>query len=67
MAPDLVHDLIAWQRWDFVSGVERARDALGADPLAVYSLGLYLRLARGEGAFGGSHRRSGASASTAAD
>ena len=42
----LVHDLIAWKRWDFVPQVEQARDALGADPLAAYSLGLYLRFAQ---------------------
>jgi hypothetical protein len=45
MAPKLVHDLIAWQRWDFVEPIRQARADLAADPLAVYALGLYLRLA----------------------
>ena len=45
MAPQLVHDLIAWKRWDFVAPVQQARAGLHDDPLAAYVLGLYLRLA----------------------
>jgi hypothetical protein len=45
MAPGLVHDLIAWKRWDFVAPVRRARAGMRDDPLAAYALGLYLRLA----------------------
>jgi hypothetical protein len=41
----LVHDLIAWKRWDFVAPVQQARAGLHDDPLAAYVLGLYLRLA----------------------
>jgi hypothetical protein len=67
MAPNLVHDLIAWQRWDFAKGVEQARADLNADPLAAYALGLYLRLAQGEQAFGISPIASGARAPEASD
>jgi hypothetical protein len=67
LAPDLVHDLIAWQRWDFVRQVEQARDALDADPLAAYSLGLYLRLARGEGSSRTLQRAPGTSHPTLTD
>jgi hypothetical protein len=45
MAPRLVHDLIAWKRWDFTAPVQQARAGMGDDPLAAYALGLYLRLA----------------------
>jgi hypothetical protein len=45
MAPVLVHDLIAWKRWDFAAPVQQARAGMGDDPLAAYALGLYLRLA----------------------
>jgi hypothetical protein len=44
-APQLVHDLIAWKRWDFVAPLQQARAGLRDDPLAAYALGLYLRLA----------------------
>jgi hypothetical protein len=62
MAPNLVLDLIAWQRWDFAKRVEKVRANLDADPLAAYALGLYLRLAQGERAFGISPVASGARA-----
>jgi hypothetical protein len=45
MAPQLVHDLIAWQRWDFVVPIEQAQAGMRGDPLAAYALGQYLRLA----------------------
>ena len=45
MAPQLVHDLMAWKRWDFAVLVRQARATMGDDPLAAYALGLYLRLA----------------------
>jgi hypothetical protein len=52
LAPSLVHDLIAWQRWEFAERIHALSVALDQDPLARYSLGLYLRLARGRPAFG---------------
>jgi hypothetical protein len=52
MAPSLVHDLMAWRRWDFAERIQQVRDRLDEDPLARYALGLYLRLARGQRAFG---------------
>jgi hypothetical protein len=67
LAPDLVHDLIAWQRWDFVPQVEQARDALDADPLAVYSLGLYLRLAQAKQGSRAPQWRTGTAAPAASD
>jgi hypothetical protein len=67
MAPNLVHDLIAWQRWDFAKRVEQVRANLDADPLAAYSLGLYLRLAQGEQACGICPITSGARAPKASD
>ncbi len=45
MAPAMVHDLIAWKRWDFAGRIREIRQDLAADPLAAYALGLYLRLA----------------------
>ena len=41
----MVHDLIAWKRWDFAERIREIRQDLAADPLAAYALGLYLRLA----------------------
>jgi hypothetical protein len=67
MASNLVHDLIAWQRWDFAKRVEQVRANLDADPLAAYALGLYLRLAQGEQAFDISPIASGARAPRASD
>jgi hypothetical protein len=52
LAPSLVHDLIAWQRWDFAERIQALHVAAHQDPLARYSLGLYVRLARGQPAFG---------------
>jgi len=48
MAPAMVHDLIAWKRWDFAPRIRDIRKASPADPLAAYALGLYLRLAAAE-------------------
>jgi len=48
MAPSLVHDLMAWRRWDFAERIQQVSDRLAEDPLARYALGLYLRLARGQ-------------------
>jgi len=45
MAPAMVHDLIAWKRWDFAPRIREIRQVSAADPLAAYALGLYLRLA----------------------
>jgi len=45
MAPAMVHDLIAWQRWDFAPRIREIRQDLAGHPLAAYALGLYLRLA----------------------
>jgi len=45
MAPAMVHDLIAWRRWDFAERIRAIRQARASDPLAAYALGLYLRLA----------------------
>jgi hypothetical protein len=67
LAPDLVHDLIAWQRWDFVRQVEQARDALDADPLAAYSLGLYLRFAQAKHGARAPQWRTGTDAPAASD
>jgi hypothetical protein len=50
LAPTLVHDLIAWRRWDFAARIREARATLDEDPLARYALGLYLRLAKDDGA-----------------
>jgi hypothetical protein len=49
LAPAMVHDLIAWQRWDFAERIREIRQALTGDPLAAYALGLYLRLAAANG------------------
>jgi hypothetical protein len=53
IAPTLVHDLIAWKRWDFAPGIRQAKARLNGEPLAAYALGLYLRLARVESAAAG--------------
>ncbi|WP_295884566.1 hypothetical protein [uncultured Thiohalocapsa sp.] len=45
MAPAMVHDLIAWRRWDFLEPIRQSQQDLADDPLAAYALGLYLRLA----------------------
>jgi hypothetical protein len=57
IAPSLVHDLIAWQRWDFVERIQQARERLDDNPLATYALGLYLRTARAERASGAASDR----------
>jgi len=49
MAPAMVHDLIAWRRWDFAERIRSIRQARADDPLAAYALGLYLRLAATNG------------------
>lgn len=49
MAPAMVHDLVAWQRWDFAEHIREIRQALTEDPLAAYALGLYLRSAAANG------------------
>ena len=49
MAPAMVHDLIAWRRWDFAERIRAIRQARASDPLAAYALGLYLRLAATNG------------------
>jgi len=48
LAPAVSHDLIAWRRWDFTEQILRIRAAIAKqDPLAAYSLGLFLRAAAG--------------------
>ena len=49
MAPAMVHDLVAWQRWDFADRIRAIRQASAGDPLAAYALGLYLRSAAANG------------------
>jgi len=49
MAPAMVHDLVAWQRWDFADRIREIRQASAGDPLAAYALGLYLRSAAANG------------------
>ena len=63
----LRQDLIAWQRWDFVRQVKQARDALGADPLAAYSLGRYLRFAQAKQVSRAPQWRTGTEAPAASD
>lgn len=46
-APDIAHDLIAWQEWGLFDQVQALQPALArADPLGVYKVNLYLRLAK---------------------
>jgi hypothetical protein len=46
LAPDIIHDLMAWRRWDFVEQVRGIRAAIAEQhPLAAYALDLYLRAA----------------------
>lgn len=46
LAPAIVHDLIAWRRWDLVGPIAGIRPAIAAqDPLAAHALGIYLRAA----------------------
>jgi hypothetical protein len=45
LAPAVVHDLIAWQHWDFAERIREIQQDLADDPLAAYALGLYLRSA----------------------
>lgn len=51
LATALVHDLMAWRRWDFVEAIRTARAKLNGGPLADYALGLYLRRAEGSPSF----------------
>ncbi len=46
-APDIAHDLIAWQRWDLSERLQALRPTLArVDPLGVYKVNLYLQQAR---------------------
>ena len=50
LASTFVHDLIAWQRWDFVDEYQRVKLDLGADdPLGKYAVELYLHSASAHG------------------
>ncbi len=47
VAPDIAHDLIAWQRWDMFDQVQQLQPQLARqDPLGVYKVNLYLQRAR---------------------
>ena len=46
-APDIAHDLIAWQRWDLSEQFQQLQPQLARlDPLGVYKVNLYLQRAR---------------------
>ena len=63
----MVHDLIAWRRWDFAVRIREIRQDLAADPLAAYALGLYLRLATAKDGSVPLSRASGATHRSLAD
>lgn len=47
VAPDIAHDLIAWQRWDFEEDMQALKPALARkDPLGVHKVNLFLMRAR---------------------
>lgn len=45
-APDIAHDLIAWQHWELRERFQQLKPEL--DPLSVYKVDLYLRQARAQ-------------------
>ena len=46
-APDIAHDLIAWQRWDLSEQLQALRPELArSDPLGTYKVNLYLQRAK---------------------
>ena len=47
MAPDIAHDLIAWQSWNLSEQLQQLQPQLArSDPLGVYKVNLYLQHAR---------------------
>lgn len=47
IAPEIVHDLISWKRWDLTEKLTQLKPIVARkDPLGVYQLNLYLQQAR---------------------
>lgn len=50
-APDIAHDLIAWERWDLVERMQQLRPQIARDdPLGVYRVDNFLRQAQAQSA-----------------